>query len=180
MSVASPLGPGRPMSWQEYAQRTAPPPCEYIDGRLVMVPSPTREHQQVCFRLANALTPVIPAGYDVTVAWAWKPASDEFIPDVMVHPRTSENLRFTGLPLLLIEVLSTNRSDDLVLKTGKYAAAGAPHYWVVDLRDRCLDAFTLAPDGLYRPVAHIDKGETVEIAFGPSTLTPDLSSILGS
>jgi Uma2 family endonuclease len=52
------------------------------------------------------------------------PGPDEFIPDVMVHPVTAENVRFTGTPLLLIEVLSTNRSDDLVVRTGKVRGGG--------------------------------------------------------
>ena len=178
MAVARGTTSGQPMSWSEYARRSSSPPSEYIDGRLMMVPSPTREHQQVCLRLANALEEATPPGHDVTIAWAWKPGPDEFIPDVMVHPRTSENIRFTGRPILVVEVLSTNRSDDLVLKSGKYAAAGVRHYWTVDPRDRCLDAYELGEDGLYRSVAHVTEGETVEVPFGTTGLTLELGDLL--
>jgi Uma2 family endonuclease len=165
------------MSWDEYARREGSPPSEYIDGRLVMVPSPTREHQQICMRLANALEEVSPPAHDVTISWAWKPGADEFIPDVMVHPVTVENVRFTGTPLLVVEVLSTNRSDDLVLKTGKYAAAGAPHYWIVDPRDHTLDAYDLV-EGLYRRVAQVDKGQPAAVPFGDAVLVADLTALL--
>jgi Uma2 family endonuclease len=177
MSVARAATPGEPMPWDEYARREAPPLSEYIDGHLVMVPSPTREHQQVCLRLANSLESAIPIGYDVTISWAWKPGADEFIPDVMVHPVTNENVRFTGTPLLVVEVLSTNRSDDLVLKTGKYAAAGAPHYWIIDPRERTLDAYDLA-DRLYRPVTHVDESTPGPVPFGPASLMVDVKTLL--
>ena len=37
-----------------------------------------------------------------------------------------------GAPDLVVEVLSTNRRHDLVLKRGWYAAAGIPEYWILD------------------------------------------------
>lgn len=100
-----------PMSWEDYAVLGDEGRGEYIDGCLVMSPTPTRRHQQICHRLAQALDGVVP-GHQVTLAWAWKPAEDEFAPDVMVHP-TAEDTRFTGMPRLVVEVLS------------KYATAGA-------------------------------------------------------
>jgi Uma2 family endonuclease len=75
-------------------------------------------------------------------------------------------------------VLSTNRNDDLVLKTGKYAAAGVEHYWIVDPRDRCLDAYELGPDGVYRSAAHVTPGSTVTIPFGGAGLVTDLEDLL--
>ena len=71
----------------------------------------------------------------------------------MVVPDTGEQARFTGTPVLVIEVLSTNRSDDVVLKTGKYAAAGLPHYWIVDPRDRTFSACVLQ-GGVYARAVH--------------------------
>ena len=178
MSVAPAAIPGQPMSWDEYVRKGSSPPSEYIDGCLVMVPSPTREHQRICLRLATALERVKPPDHEVTLSWPWKPGSDELIPDVMVHPDTAENLRFTGTPLLVVEVLSSNLSDDLVLKTGKYATAGAPHYWIIDPRDRTLDAFDLI-DGMFRPVARVTEEISAPVPFGNSTLPGDTHLIFG-
>ncbi len=33
----------------------------------------------------------LPEGYEVIEAWAWKPAEDEFIPDLMVFHSTEQH-----------------------------------------------------------------------------------------
>ncbi len=45
----------------------------------------------------------------------------------MVYPDTEETTRFTGTPVLCVEVLSSNRATDLVVKTTRYAALGVDH-----------------------------------------------------
>ena len=87
----------------------------------------TCSHQNISLALVVMLRAVLPATHSATFAWAWKPGKDEFIPDVMVWAREDESgdARFTGVPALAVEVLSTNRSDDLFLKMAKYAAAEA-------------------------------------------------------
>ena len=71
---------------------------------------------------------------------------------------------------------------DLVVKTRKYAAAGLPHYWIVDPRDRALDAYALDESGLYRHVAHLDlegAPAPTELSFGVGTVVVDLRELLG-
>ena len=97
----------------------------------------------------------------------------------MVHPVTTDSIRFTGHPDLVVEVLSTNRNDDLVTKTTKYAAAGVRHYWIVDPRSRTVDAYTLTSDSVYAPVAHLAEGQRADMLVdtngpGPVTVQLDL------
>ena len=110
------------------------------------------------------------------MAWSWTTGTDEFIPDVMVHEATTESARFTGTPTLVIEVLSGNRRDDLVLKRRKYALAGVPHYWVVDVDAGTVDILESSQDepGNYR-VAELRNADTGArpLDFGVASLVVD-------
>ncbi len=77
--------------------------------------------------------------------WSWKPTDDEFIPDLVVFDATDENVRYTGMPHLVVEVLSTDRAADLLRKAHKYAASGVPFYWVVDTDGPEIIEFRLVP-----------------------------------
>lgn len=167
---------GQVMSWDDYTTLDEGQRAEYLDGRLVVSPRPSQMHQRISRRLADALEDELPDGIDVSVEWAWKVGDDELVPDVLVHPRTGESVRFTGQPLLAVEVLSSNRSADLVTKSVRYAAAGLPHYWVVDPREDHLDAWELR-GGIYRPVAHVTAGEPADVSLGPVSLRVDLDAL---
>lgn len=94
----------------------------------------------------------------------------------MIPADAGDEKRFTGIPDLVVEVLSTNRADDLVIKMQKYARYGAPRYWVVDPAVRSILASELR-DGLYVPVAELnDENQTATLDFGLGVLEIDQSS----
>ena len=109
----------------------------------------------------------------------WKTGGDEFGPDIMIIPESAtDETRFEGTPTLVVEVVSTNRTSDMVIKVGKYARAGAPRYWIVDIRDRVLLALILA-DGVYRVAAQLDDDNpSAELETGLGTVAVSLSELL--
>ena len=157
------------MSWDDYQQLGEDVRIEYIDGQAVVNPSPTLRHQRALRRMANLLEAAASRRVTVVTEWAWKPGNDEFIPDVLVTEPTDEQARFTGTPLLAVEVLSTNRAHDLVTKTSKYAQAGLPHYWVVDPDDETVTAFALV-EGVYQETGFVRGTEEAVWDFGAGSV----------
>lgn len=75
---------------------------------------------------------------------------------------------YDGLPRgkdvrFVIEVSDSSRAYDLGRKRDVYAAAGIPHYWVVDVVKRGIWDFSRPVDGLYALTRFVATGETIEI-----------------
>lgn len=112
---------------------------ELRDGEIVNFATPTVEHQDIVGGLYSEIRNFIKRGggdckpfvspLDVRL--------DDYNvvqPDVFVicDPSKYDDKRCYGSPDWCIEVLSTNRRDDLVDKLALYSAHGVREYWIVD------------------------------------------------
>jgi Uma2 family endonuclease len=112
---------------------------ELIGGQLFVTPSPITRHQQIVMRLASAFHvhlsshgggEVFPAPLDVILS-----DHDVVEPDVFFVAEGQRGIigerNVSGVPALLIEVLSEARRDRVV-KRDLYERFGVPEYWIVD------------------------------------------------
>ena len=116
-----------------------PPHTELIDGNLIFVSPQAFFHLLAINAISRALERTVPANLFVadrmTVRLGVK---NRVEPDVLVVDQAAlGSIRQTGFEaadtLLVVEVVSPeSRTRDRKEKPGKYAAAGIPHFWIVD------------------------------------------------
>lgn len=142
---------------------------ELIEGDLLMIPSPTFEHQDISVRLEFALYEfvrkhdlgaVLHAPLDVVL-------DDENVvqPDIIFISKTRLHIihkeAIKGAPDLVIEILSPSTGErDRTAKKKLYARAGVTEYWLVDPASKTIEVLKLGEAGFER-VALYKKDETL-------------------
>lgn len=155
---------------------------EIYDGQLVVMPSPSNEHQSVVLNLAvilrqwvrqRALGQVLISPMDVVLE-----RQSVCQPDVMFIAKQRKRAllpgrdsHVMGSPDLAVEVISRSKTRDRKTKFELYARFGVPHYWIVDPRERTLDAFGLE-DGAYSLAAEHRGRQTFRPALFPGLKIP--------
>lgn len=120
--------------------------AEVLDGRLLLAPPPLRRHERVADNLAARLRLVLPGVAQVSRHDAVRlPDGDGPVPDLLV---TTERDWPRGWPAAAVHtvaevVTADGRHIDRVWKRERYADAGIPCFWRVELaawpgyRGRC-------------------------------------------
>jgi len=88
-------------------------------------------------------------------------------PDVAVVPGTEADYA-TAHPttaLLIVEVADSSLLQDRLTKTAIYAAAAVPEYWIINLRDDCVEVFRTPDAGTrsYRDTHVARRGQSIQI-----------------
>lgn len=92
-------------------------------------------------------------------------------PDVLVLPGAVEDYdsRHPDSALLVVEVADSSLKQDRITKGAIYAAGGIPEYWLVNLRDDCIE-ISRALDSKsrrYRQTFIARRGDTIDVAAFP-------------
>jgi len=146
---------------------------EYVDGEVYCLASPSEEHQRVLFNLAVRLgnyfsknkqcTPYF-APFDVTLKNEKEKSTSKVQPDLMVICDKSglEEKGYTGVPSLIIEVISPNNSShDYTVKFNLYMRFGVYEYWITNPKTKSIQVFSLDEEGLYDQAGIYKENETL-------------------
>jgi Uma2 family endonuclease len=121
-------------------------PVEYINGEIIMAPTPTVPHQRVIFWMArvlqqfviqNLLGEIFISPLDVVL-----PTGEVVQPDIFfLNPRQAARARtakrVNDVPPFLIEILSPSSiAHDTITKRNLYEKNGVREYWIVDVEKR--------------------------------------------
>ncbi len=145
---------------------------EIIGGMLYMSNAPDIEHQFAVVKLisqlenfvtANSLGHVITAPFEIHLSETTRPVQ----PDVLFiraerWPKMAVKY-FEGPPDLVIEVLSpSTRRVDQMIKFTAYEQAKVPEYWIVDVRARLVQVYTLDENQEYALLGDFMGEELIE------------------
>jgi len=153
---------------REPAYSFAEPRFERIFGIEYAMSSPGYKHQIAAGRLFTQLDAqlsvhnckTIVAPFDVYPLYE---KGDEYTlvqPDIFLACDYTKlkNNRYNGTPKFIIEILSSNRSHDMVTKLNLYEKAGVAEYWMVDPEEKIISTLEFV-NGRY--VYHNFSGEDV-------------------
>lgn len=171
----------RRMSHADYLALPDEIRAEWVDGEVVMSPSPSFRHQQAARRVANLLEAALPGLHVVEAVTVRVAPALERIPDVSVLTTEPQGDHITEVPLIVVEVLSPGTmNEDTVRKSTEYLAAGIGQYWLVDPQNRVVEVFQGSPGG-WEAVARLDDAFTrASVEVPPrGVVIVDLDELLG-
>jgi Uma2 family endonuclease len=152
---------------------------ELIAGEIVRMSPIGRQHVQAVNRLGHLLYAV--AGTDLTVS-IQNPIRlglrDEPQLDLAILRGMGQGLTDASEVLLVIEVADSSREYDRTTKLPRYATAGIPEAWLVDLSNETIERYTEPRDGYYRFAAFAMRGDSLSSAVIPA-LTIPVDRVLG-
>ena len=127
---------------------------ELLDGEIIVMPPIGEPHEDGTTRLGSDLTHRLYGRAWVRVQNSVR--LDDYglpEPDIAVVCLRDDYHRNRPMPadvLLLIELADSSLEQDRAVKLPRYAAAGIPEVWIVNLRARQVEAYDQPEDGAYQ------------------------------
>ena len=145
---------------------------ELLDGEIVQMAPIGSRHAGCVARLSDSFWERCRA---IAIVNVQNPlvlsGQTELYPDIALLKRRpdfySQSVPQPGDVLLVVEVAETSGDYDRRIKVPRYARAGVPEVWVVDLRDRAIDVYRRAGGDEYREHRRVGPGESLMIPGVP-------------
>jgi Uma2 family endonuclease len=156
------------------------PRVELRDGVMIVVPSPTYAHQDICGLLWSWLRQHSPERYRASLATGvLLSVEDTFEPDVLLVdanvPLTRHYAKAEQVTLAVEVVSPGTRKRDRLEKPAEYADAGIPHYWRIEQNPVHVFAYDLGKKGYELVADSADElvlSAPFEIRLPISEITP--------
>lgn len=158
---------------------------ELLDGVIVAEPPQEPEHASATRRTEEALRRGVRDRAVVSVQMPLRLGSMSVPePDVALLPGRLADYdhAHATTALLVVEVASTSLPQDRLSKARIYAAAGIPEYWIVNLREDCVEVLR-APDAEAHQYADrriARRGDTLTLVAFPDAVVTAAEILPGS
>lgn len=172
--------------WTEEAYFSLPETnriIELSEGRLIITPSPTTQHQTVLgelfalirdYVLANKSGKIVISPMDVRL-WEGNIRQPDIVFMSNEH-RDRITEKYWGVPDLVMEILSESTAkEDKTNKFYEYAKAGVQEYWIADPAERSIEVYVLEK-GTYRLLGKWNAGGVArsEVLTGLAVAVSDI------
>ena len=88
-------------------------------------------------------------------------------PDFVVAPPGDYDVDHPSEAYLIIEVAESSLAKDRGRKLRLYASCSVPEYWIVNLRERCIEVYTVPTPTAYSRVANYEPGQAIPLVAFP-------------
>ncbi|OON99369.1 MAG: hypothetical protein ATN35_12890 [Epulopiscium sp. Nele67-Bin004] len=129
---------------------------ELIDDIVYMSPAPSVKHNKIMLKISFEFEHYLrgkkcSVNVGVNVFYNPDKPKNHVIPDisVMCEPEKFKPNGYYGAPSLIVEIVSTNRKDDLITKFNLYERIGVTEYWIVEPLSDSINQYILV-DGRYK------------------------------
>lgn len=145
---------------------------QLLDGFIVAEPPARPPQASMVGRVADALRRVVGERALINVQQPFEAGPNSVPePDVTVIPGTRDDYdtRHPDAAWLVVEVADSSLPQDRLTKAPVYAAAGIPEYWIVNLRERCVEVHRepRRAEARFAVTTIARRGEAIELAVLP-------------
>ncbi len=156
---------------------------ELLNGEIILMSPTGPKHSGIVNRVSNFIKSLFQLRAIIAVQNPVKiPPNSEPEPDlVILKPREDFYSEFHPMPAdiwLIIEVSESTLDKDTLIKLPIYAQAGIPHYWIINIPEKRLEAYS-GPTGMHYKLRQLYFQEDT-ILVPPFDLPVKVSDLVGN